>query len=261
MTNMRDIRERVKRIPVIGPLLYDLYLRLFFDEGKVVTIKEGPLGGKAWIRFMRTTNESYIIGNYEAPIQKTLAKYLRPKMVFYDVGANGGFFSLLGAALVGSNGKVVAFEPHPATAKQLKRQMRVNNMLHVDVVVAAVSDKIGTAKLSDDTSSDMLSLVDAHKAKRTITVRTTTIDHETKTRALPDLIKIDVEGAEIDVLRGAYHLICTKKPILLVELHSPEVAVQYDEMVAKLGYRTQDLTGNTISASKSGERFVVSYPE
>jgi FkbM family methyltransferase len=255
-----SIRERAKRIPVIGPLLYHCYLKFFFGEGKILTIKEGLLSGKAWIRFMRTSSEAYIIGNYEAPVQAALAKYLRPNMVFYDVGANGGFFSLLGATLVGPNGKVVAFEPHPTTAKQLKKQMHINNMQHVDVVVAAVSDKVGTAKLSDDTSSDMLSLVNAHKSKRTIKVKTTTIDQETKSRPLPDLLKIDVEGAEIDVLRGAHQLICAKRPILLVEIHSPEIAIQYDELIAKFGYETQDLAGNKISAAKSGVRFVVSHP-
>jgi FkbM family methyltransferase len=256
---LRNFREWTKRAPIIGPLLHHFYLRLFYHEGEILKIRQGELSGKSWVRFMRTYNKEYIIGNYEQPIQAALAKYLRPNMVFYDVGANGGFFSLLGASLVGPKGKVVAFEPHPATAKQLKKQMRVNKMGQVDVVVAAVSDKVGTAKLSDDTSSDMLSLVNSHKATRAVKVKTTTIDHETKTRPPPDLLKIDVEGAEIDVLRGASELICAKKPILLVEIHSSAIAIQYDELIAKFGYETKDLAGNTISVAKSGVRFVVSH--
>jgi FkbM family methyltransferase len=257
---LRNFREWVKELPLFGPLLHYFYLKLFYREGEILKIKQGELSGKRWIRFMRTCNEKYVIGNYEQHVQAALAKYLRPNMVFYDVGANGGFFSLLGASLVGPNGMVVAFEPHPATAKQLKNQMRINNMQQVDVVVAAVSAKVGTAKLRDDISSDMLSLVNSHKATRTIKVQTTTIDQETKTRPLPDLLKIDVEGAEIDVLRGAQELIYAKKPILLVEIHSSEIAIQYDELIAKFGYETQDLAGNTIAAAKSGERFVVSRP-
>ena len=199
---MRNFREWVKRAPVIGPLLYHYYLKFFYNEGERQKIKEGVLSGKTWIRFMQTYNEEYIIGNYEMPVQAALAKYLRPNMVFYDVGANAGFFSLLGAFLVGPNGKVVAFEPHPAIAKLLKKQMRINNMRQVDVIAAAITDKVGTAKLSDDTASVMNSLVNAHKASRTIKVKTTTIDQETTMRPLPDLLKIDVEGAEIEVLRG-----------------------------------------------------------
>jgi hypothetical protein len=62
------------------------------------------------------------------------------------------------------------------------------------------------------------------------------------------------------VLQGAHQLICTKKPILLVEIHSPKIAVQYDDLIGKFGYMTQDLAGNIISAAKSGERFVISCP-
>ena len=253
----RSIRERTKRVPVLGPLLYHFYLKIFYREGEILTIQEGELRGKAWIRFMQTYCESYVRGDYELPVQTALAKYLRPNMVFYDVGANGGFFSLLGASLVGRGGRVVAFEPHPTIVKLLKKQVRINNMHQVDVVAAAVSDKAGSAKFADGAASDMNSLVNADKADRTIWVKTTTLDEETKRRPLPDMLKIDVEGAEIDVLRGAYQLLRTKKPILLVEIHSSELAVQYDELMAKIGYQTRDLAGNAISAAESRHRYVI----
>jgi FkbM family methyltransferase len=218
------------------------------------------LCGKSWIRFMHTYVEEYALGNYEIAVQTTLAKILRPNMVFYDVGANAGFFSLLGAILVGPNGKVIAFEPHPNTAKLLKKQLRINEIEHVDVVCAAVSDKVGTAKLSDESASVMNSLIGAHKAKRVIEVKTTTIDEESKVRNFPDVLKIDVEGAEIDVLRGAEHSIRMRKPILLVEIHSHKIAIQYDQIMAEFGYETHDLEGTRISAVQSGARFVVSRP-
>src|SRR5216684_7222763 len=162
----RNLREQAKKIPVVGALLHHFYLKAFYDEGKVLYIKDGLLAGKAWIRFMRTTVDQYVTGEHEMPVQQALAKYLRPGMVFYDVGANGGFFSLLGASLVGPRGRVVAFEPHPTTAEQLREQMRINEIDNVDVVVTAVSDKCGTAELSNDTSSDMLSLVDPGSSRR-----------------------------------------------------------------------------------------------
>jgi FkbM family methyltransferase len=256
----RDLRERTKQIPILGPLLYHSYLKIFFGEGKPAKIRGGLLAGKTWLRFMRTTVDNYIAGTHEMPVQDALAKYLRPGMVFYDVGANGGFFSLLGSYLVGPAGRVVAYEPHPITAAQLKKQIRANDMTNVDVVVAAVSDTPGMAKLSDDTSSDTLSLVDAERARRTITVVTTTLDRETKVRPAPDILKIDVEGAEIEVLRGGREFIFSSRPILLVEIHSAEIATKYDDLMSELGYETLDLSGNKISAKSSGERFVVSRP-
>src|SRR5262249_20805847 len=112
----RDFRERLKRTRFIGPRLYNIYLRLFHDEGRVLTIRDGYLKGKHWIRFMRTHYDDYITGDYEQQVQDALAAHLRPGMVFYDIGANGGFFTLLGASLVGDRGRVVAYEPHPIVA-------------------------------------------------------------------------------------------------------------------------------------------------
>jgi len=222
----RNLPERVKQIPVFGPLLYGYYLKAFFNEGEVLTIRCGLLGGKSWVRFMRTHNDEYVAGSYEKPIQEALAKHLKAGMVFYDVGANDGFFSLLGAGLVGPSGKVVAFEPHPQTARCCRAQMAAYCLENVTVVVAAASDKIGIHQFSDGEYSVMASLTDAPPSSTVITVATTTLDHEITKHPAPDVLKIDIEGAEIGALRGAAALISKKKPIFLVEVHSRELAVR-----------------------------------
>jgi len=125
---------------------------------------------------------------------------------------------------------------------------------------AAVSDKIGTGILSDGPTSVMNSLLDAKRSKYVIEVKTTTLDHETISRRVPHLTKIDVEGAEIKVLRGAQAFIKKNRPLLLVELHSPEIAIQYGEIIDSLGYATCDLSGDKIDALASGARFVLSQP-
>jgi FkbM family methyltransferase len=181
--------------------------------------------------------------------------------VFYDVGANAGFFSLVGASLVGPGGKVVAFEPHPETARQLSEQVKINGAHQIDVVVAAVSDRVGKAEFSDDTSSVMAALTDVRPDRQgrfKIWVNLTTIDRELQSRPAPDVIKIDVEGAELDVLRGASRLLREKRPMLLVELHSPEIAAAYARLMTELGYETRPLAGKNISDADSGARFVVS---
>jgi len=145
----------------------------------------------------------------------------------------------------------------------LKRQLEVNAIQHVDVVIAAVSDQVGRAEFSDDTVSVMASLLEVRSNQQSrfkIWVDTTTIDHELLTRPPPDVLKIDVEGAELRVLKGAERLLRQKRPILLVELHSPEIAAKYDQRMADIGYQTWSLEGRRISASESGERFVVSRP-
>jgi FkbM family methyltransferase len=257
----RNTRERVKRVRFVGPLLYNVYLRLFHAEGQVLILSGTYLKGKRWIRFTRTHWDDYVTGNYEIPVQKALAAHLRPGMVFYDVGANSGFFTLLGACLVGDRGRVVAYEPHSIVAAHLRKQMRANNVSHyVDVVTAAVCDQNGTAFFTDGDASVMNTLVNATVANRKITVKTVTLDEDCKVRPKPGLIKIDVEGAELQVLRGAINLIRAFRPILLVELHCNKLATQYDAMIEELGYRTEDLQGRPISAARSGERHVISFP-
>jgi len=254
----RKVRERVKHLPIVGPILHGIYLRLFFEEGTTLKIQDGPLRGHRWIRFMHTYNDQYVSGAYEADMQHALVRHLRPGMVFYDVGANAGFFTLLGACLVGNAGHVVSFEPHPTTARLLKKQVSANGIENVSVVKAAVTKHVGVAQFSDDRPSVMNSLVAPGQSERMVEVKTTTLDWEAKRYPPPDLIKIDVEGAEIDVLQGAVELIKRNRPILLVEIHSHAIALQYDEIIADLGYQTESLQGSLISVAGSGERNVVS---
>jgi FkbM family methyltransferase len=255
---LRNLRDLVKSLPVVGPELHQIYLKAFKDEGAQLRITGGELVGKNWVRFMSTFCDQYIDGSYERPIQQALAKYLRPGMVFYDVGANGGFFSLLGAQLVGPSGTVISFEPHPQTARQCRAQIDANGFRNVTVVTAAVSDKVGTHKFSDGEFSVMRSLQDAETAPKTIIVKTTTLDHEISKFPPPDVLKIDIEGAEIDALRGADILLTEKKPIFLVEVHSNELAIQYDALMNRYRYQTFDLSGRPISVAQSEERFVIS---
>src|SRR5437016_1666098 len=208
---LRALRETIKRAPVVGPALYGLYLKTRYNEGEILAIHGGELGGKKWVRFMRTHNDAYVRGDYEPTVQSALKKFLRSGMPFYDVGANAGFFTLLGATLVGPKGNVVSFEPHPETASQLRKQISVNRLNNVEVIEAAICDKIGTAEFSDDTVAVMASLTTSASGHRTIKVKTATLDSIVAKHSPPDLLKIDIEGTEIDALRGARKLIAEKQ--------------------------------------------------
>jgi hypothetical protein len=94
------------RIPVVGRALRWLARR--YPEGSVVTIHTGRAAGFRWKRYHRYVN-GYWPGIYELLIREALARELKPGQVFYDVGANAGFFSLVGACCVGPGGRVFAF--------------------------------------------------------------------------------------------------------------------------------------------------------
>ena len=106
-------------IPLIGPSLRKIARR--YPEGSVTTIKHGYLAGYRWRRSHRYVS-AYWLGIYELPIQECLVRKLKPGNVFYDIGANAGFFSLLGSNCVGPEGRVFAFEPLPENIRSIRAQ-------------------------------------------------------------------------------------------------------------------------------------------
>jgi FkbM family methyltransferase len=154
---------------------------------------------------------------WEPQTTACLAHRLREGAVFVDVGANHGYFTVLAAALVGSTGQVVAFEPNPAVLDQLRTHVRLNNFdARVTTVPAALADApqdAGTLFVSTEPGNSGLSSLVASPAyvrngwlahDRTVSVPVDTFDRWFESSALPrvDLVKIDVEGAEDRVLAG-----------------------------------------------------------
>ncbi len=254
----------MKRLPVIGSALHRSYLAIRYGDGRAHDIRSGPLKGWKLRKFLHSIHDHMIDGDYEPEVQAALGRYLHPGATLFDVGANGGFISLLGAKLVGETGKVVAFEPYPETVKDIQAQMRINRVRNVLTETAAVSDTIGIADFADDRSSDMLGLaaVTIHgQPKRTIRVRTTTLDTEVERHGAPDVIKVDVEGAELLVVQGSTRMLREHKPILLTELHSDELFRQFLEFLAPFGYTTSTLDGTPVTLESGYQRFVISQKQ
>ncbi|MEA2709747.1 MAG: hypothetical protein QOF78_2348 [Phycisphaerales bacterium] len=248
----RAVRARVKRLPLIGRPLYHLYLLAFCREGRVCVIEHGHLRGTKLRRFNRTlrVQTTYLDGTYEGHLQDALVRELKPGQVFWDVGANEGFFTLLAAKLVGDTGTIVAFEAHPDTCNQLRQQVAVNDLRNVTIVQKAVADRSGKMSFVDDAASTMARLAEARNTRaagRMITVDATTLDDSVNCAGKkPTLLKIDVEGAEILVLRGADRLLRECRPTILVELHDAELAAEARAIFDSYGYSLSDSNGRVI---------------
>lgn len=164
---------------------------------------------------------------YEPHYETTTFKFLRENCpqggTFLDCGAHIGLFSVTGARLVGDKGKVCSFEPTPSTGKILKEVVRLNNCQGiVEVRPEAISKTTGTATFfaTGNNASNANSLVQTSEQMEGITVPTISIDEFVAKRNLKvDVIKIDVEGSELDALHGAYQTINEQRPALSLGLH------------------------------------------
>ena len=148
--------------------------------------------------------------SYEPSVTKEVCRILRDGQTFVDVGANIGWYTLLGASIVGEKGKVLAIEPEPENFKLLASSICFNQFANVSAVEACVSDNsnMETLYLHAAVSHSTLS-----KSTRSIEVPASTLDELATEYALEniDLLKIDVEGAEAKVLNGALKLIEGRK--------------------------------------------------
>jgi FkbM family methyltransferase len=186
---------------------------------------------------------SYLIHGLEPSIVKVAASILRPGDTVVDIGANVGFLTREFASLVGHQGKVLAFEPEPVTFDFL--QCNTQRLPQVSVFQEAMSDHIGKMSFHLHPTSGMSnSLVNAWKDGRTIQVSTSTLDAWAKDNAIADvrLVKIDVEGAELLVLRGMQGILKERSGLQLIfefcpkNLGGRDVEVGIFDLLREHGY-------------------------
>ena len=159
--------------------------------------------------------------------------------------------SLIGAQCVGDAGRVIAFEPAPPLVEILRYHKRVNRLKQMEVVMSAVSDmdrQLVPFFVMNNGFGVGNSLV-AHELEgptRESAVRTLTLDsYCSQTDCWPDVVKIDVEGGEMLVLKGARSVLSRKRPRLIVAVHPPwlpggQTTAALFDLVASYGYRLQD---------------------
>jgi FkbM family methyltransferase len=221
------------------------------DSVTWVQVQHGGAAG-LWLRLNPRTGRSTFEGKGELEVQRTLQEHLRPGMNFYDIGANIGFFSLLAARLVGEEGHVTAFEADPEIAARLREHIARNNLPQVAVEEKAVWSEHGTvifARTDPSVSPDRgLGHVVSAAGSDTIQVAAVTLDDYTSTSPAPDFLKCDVEGAELEVFRGARNLLREKRPGIVCEMHSEENRRILLDEFSRVGYICKPCDENHILA-------------
>lgn len=182
------------------------------------------------------------LGTYEADKQATLSQLARPGMIAWDIGANAGFYSLALARLVGSRGRVHAFEPLAENAANILDHLRLNRCDNVALYQLAVSDRNGLAPFHVAESNAMGHLSESGAYR----VPTAAMDELVWGQGLPapDIVKMDVEGAESLVLQGAAKLLGLRQTVWFIALHGAEQRDKVGRMLAANGYTVYRLDGS-----------------
>ncbi len=183
------------------------------------------IGGKIYLNIKESQMMlARALGIYEYDKTLTICNLLKPGQTFIDVGGNKGDFSLLAAKITGNKGTVLTFEPEPENCHWFEKSARLNHYDSIRLFELALSDTEGKAQLYLGEKSGWHSLVSAQgtTSNSTIEVDKRTLDailDENEVNQV-DMIKIDVEGAEKEVLAGAEQTLKNNPDlILLLDLH------------------------------------------
>lgn len=198
----------------------------------------GPLKGFYW---STSSNYDFLTGTYESPeTVNEFVSWLNPRTVFYDLGANAGYYSLIAARYI-SKGAVFAFEPVPAHRTLMEEHLKRNTgKFHavIKLFPFAVTSSRQMLHFSN-TKAEGASYI--KQGKKDLHVQGISLDEfVAEGHPPPDIIKIDVEGAELDVLKGSLEILNKYRPRLLLATHDshlPGVRQDCIDLLHQLGYK------------------------
>lgn len=201
----------------------------------VVPVLTGALRGKRWI--IGSQRHACWMGVYESRLQTLIAHGLRENSVFYDIGANAGFYTLLAGARIVS-GMVVAFEPLPENVAYLRRHIELNHLRNVRVIEAAVSDSDGASAFEPEITRGMGRLSEGGILR----VDKVALDTLIFAQGLipPTHIKMDIEGEELRALFGARNCFSQFRPELFLATHGKTVHDDCCRVLSEWNYVLDD---------------------
>jgi FkbM family methyltransferase len=203
----------------------------------------GPLRGKRFILGAPAGEGGgarVYVNAVEPRKTEALLQILRPGQIVFDIGANIGYYTLLASQQVGSSGRVLAFEPFVRNIAFLHRHVSMNRADNVTVVPVACAECSSIEEFvigADCATGHLANRPVQRRDDNTLIVATAAVDDVVREYGLiPDVIKVDVEGAEERVLRGAAKTLAEARPILLLGVHSPVLRTACTNYLVRLGY-------------------------
>ena len=213
----------------------------------VFRIMQGRLKGWKWI--VGSGEHGYWLGWYEIGKRQAFENAITEGAVVYDIGANVGYYSLMAAVVAGVSGHVYAFEPLPRNVDYLRKHVALNKLEdRITVFDVAVSDQTGEAAFDLGASTSMGHLAESGEIKvKMARLDDLLIEGQVKP---PDYMKVDVEGAEFDVLNGARELLAKHKPVIFLDTHNREAHNATVKLLNEFNYEIVCLDGKPLPESK-----------
>jgi len=191
--------------------------------------------GTRWERGYRWTLNSYM--DYTEDFSRNII--LSPGDTFIDAGANTGMWTIQASR---HYRRVIAIEPTRSTLKILRKNLRINHIRNVTVIPKALSDRVGVTRFYRWPGGHMGNTLlktpvnysdDYGEAVETGSIETVSID---SLGAMPDVIKLDVEGAETEAIRGGMQTISKFHPTLVIEIHRKENEQLIEKMLPEYSW-------------------------
>ncbi len=184
----------------------------------------------------------------EIKIIKFFIKNLKEDDVFYDIGANYGFYTVLSQEFI-SNGEVHSFEPHPKIFKLLKDNSRLDFFNNTFLNNIALSNEEGYIKFydhfSDSHHSGGSSLINySNEKNKEIIVQSFKLDTYIKNNKIPTIIKMDIEGGEVLCLNGGINLLSQYSPIIIMEFFNDDFHKKAASILLNNNYKMFQLENN-----------------
>jgi FkbM family methyltransferase len=256
LRNLTLLRKLYAQRAFAKPLRLASYFLLPSNRQKSLRVKKGPAMGLVFDLNPRWEHSAWE-GIYEESVQQLFVKFSKPGTVVFDLGANYGFYAML-AAREGAD--VFAFEPDQENAKALARHAAMNDLVsRVHIIPSAVYSYTGKIEIEPpDVGSSHGNAHTRHRGSKTLGasyVTCTTLDDFVQANPKPNFLKMDVEGAESEVLKGADRLFRTSRPHLLCEIHD-----QPNATFAEVWLGEHDYTCMWLDRERSFPRHLFASP-
>jgi FkbM family methyltransferase len=192
--------------------------------------------------------EALHLKGYETPVANLLPSLIHPGQTIYDLGANLGIYSIWFSRLAGPRGRVYSIEANPLCVYFLQANLALNQVWNCEILPVAVADSPGSLDFTINYGNSALGITQesgfyASKIGHEITVASFALDEliESLNLASPDVVKIDIEGAEEYAIIGMQKTLARCHPLLILEVHGRQAAHPTFRRLHDLGYCFQEI--------------------